>query len=81
MFHFILQGLVFSIRVVPTCQGFVLEQCVDNLLIPPEQLKSYYFFTMMASFVLPFFSTIVSYSLIVCEISKMKERDRGKLYI
>ncbi|XP_039265304.1 gonadotropin-releasing hormone receptor-like [Styela clava] len=69
-------GIVFSILRIPTCEGVFITQCVDNEIVPKQYLNSYHFFSMLASFLLPFFSTIVSYSLIVCEISKMKKRDR-----
>ncbi|XP_078482823.1 gonadotropin-releasing hormone receptor isoform X1 [Ciona intestinalis] len=70
-------GALFSLLTVETCEGINVYQCVDfNIVKDRSLLRPYYFFTMCMSFLLPLICTLVSYSLIVCEISNMKERDR-----
>ncbi|NP_001028997.1 gonadotropin-releasing hormone receptor 1 [Ciona intestinalis] len=70
-------GFIFSVASIPTCEGIPIYQCIDfNVLQDVSLLRPYYFFTMCMSFLLPLICTLVSYSLIVCEISTMKERDR-----
>nr|ABR22596.1 gonadotropin-releasing hormone receptor 2a [Ciona savignyi] len=70
-------GVLFSLLTVETCEGINIYQCVDfNIVKDRVRLTPYYFFTMCMSFLLPLVSTLISYSLIVCEISNMKERDR-----
>nr|ABR22595.1 gonadotropin-releasing hormone receptor 1a [Ciona savignyi] len=70
-------GFIFSVVNIPTCEGTPIYQCVDFIVVPDvSMLRPYYFFTMCMSFLLPLICTLISYSLIVCEISNMKERDR-----
>ncbi|CAK8685284.1 unnamed protein product [Clavelina lepadiformis] len=69
-------GVIFSVVAISTCEEIPIYQCVDFNVVNTDLLPFYYIFTMCISFLVPLASTLVSYSLIVCEISKMKERDR-----
>nr|NP_001165352.1 gonadotropin-releasing hormone receptor [Ciona intestinalis]BAI66406.1 gonadotropin-releasing hormone receptor [Ciona intestinalis] len=54
----------------------IFYQCVDfSPNINKQDLKPYYFFTMCVSFLIPLFFTVISYSLILCEINAMQRRD------
>jgi len=53
-------------------------QCVDYKMVSHEDLKPYYFFTMLISFGLPFICLIICYSLVIYEIGNMQLKDKSK---
>nr|CAB3250140.1 GnRHR3 gonadotropin-releasing hormone receptor 3 [Phallusia mammillata] len=68
---------IFSISERQFCADEApFVQCVDFKVIDRQMRRVYLFFTMSVSFIIPFIFTVVSYSLILCEISNMLRRDR-----
>ena len=75
---FAFQAVIYSLTVIPTCEGVVFYQCVDFLVVLNQRSRAiYYLYTMMMSFILPFIVAIISYSLLVYEISNMKRKEKG----
>lgn len=76
---FVTQAVLFSVEEADPCPDHSpFYQCVDYLVVKsPFDRRPYYFFTMFMSFILPMIVTVVSYSLVVYEITNMMRRDRG----
>lgn len=73
------QGIFFSVWQIHTCEGVVMTQCVDNVTFPKGYLHTYHFFTLVMSFLLPFFVTIISGAIIVNAITLMKNNQPSEL--
>ena len=73
------QAVFFDLTSKVFCEGDEpFKQCVDFAWIKQEYLKPYYVHTMCWSFIVPFFATLLSYSLVLCEINSMQVRDIRK---
>jgi len=69
-------AVFFDLTSKVFCEGDEpFKQCVDFAWIQQEYLKPYYVHTMCWSFIVPFFATLLSYSLVLCEINSMQVRD------
>jgi len=69
-------AVFFDLTSKVFCEGDEpFNQCVDFAWIKQEHLKPYYVHTMCWSFIVPFFATLLSYSLVLCEINSMQVRD------
>ncbi|XP_076809227.1 gonadotropin-releasing hormone receptor-like isoform X1 [Clavelina lepadiformis] len=72
-------GFLFTVIKVPYCVGEPpFPQCVDNPRLLENGLEKlhmiYYVFTMCMSFIVPFAFVVISYSLVLCEITNMVKR-------
>jgi len=69
-------AVFFDVKSVMFCpEEGMFTQCVDFAWIEQKKLNPYYFHTMCFSFIIPFITTVFSYSLVLWEINSMQLRD------